>query len=118
MTTEKKAILGFVIMVFLTYIELTVMGIVTPKIMLLRSILVMVLTIINLTFYYFYVKPVRPVKFSAILIMIILPLVILLTIVNHTYIHHDLKIRQLVFMPSFMFMSIIIAALIYRVLQK
>ncbi len=116
---NEKAIIGFIILLVMLYVELTIMGIITPGNMILHSILVILLSIINITLYYFFVRPVNLVKFNIIQVIIILPIVILLTVINHTFIHHDLKIIQLILLPLFIFISIIISSIIYKlVLNK
>lgn len=105
-------------MIAVTYVLMTLVGLLAPKIMWLRSLLIITIAVINFTFYYLYVRPVNIIKFNLVLSSILFPLVILLTVINHTFIHHDLKVRHIILLPLFILFSIIISSVLFTAISK
>jgi hypothetical protein len=110
---KMKAAAGFIGMIILSYLLLTFMGLVTPEIIPLRAVLTVVILVLNFTLLYYFVKPVRLLRFNIVIISILLPLTVVLTFINHTTIHHDLNLMQIIMMPVFVLTAILSASLLY-----
>jgi len=97
---------------------MTLVGIITPKIIWLRTLLIIIIMILNFTAYFLFIKPKSIIRFNLILLSIIIPITILLTVVNHTLIHNDLQIKHIILLPSFVIFSIMISVGIYKIILR
>ena len=118
MNFNIKTIIGFFIMLISCYILLTIVGIFSPKIMWLRTIFIIIIMILNFTIYYLFIKPKKIIKFNLILLSIIIPITIILTFINHKFILNDFQVIHLIFLPSFVIMSIAISIVLFKLIYK
>jgi|GEM_PF-3878226 len=118
MNFKIKNLIGFIIVLISCYVLMTLVGILTPKIMWLRTILIIIIMILNFTIYYLFMKPKSIIKLNFILVLILIPITIILTIINHTLIHNDFQIRHIILLPTFLIFSMVISMGLYKIILK